>query len=98
MTTKPPAPSPKLTNKMSNSDSTRKRRAWPAKRRAMQAKNCRKTQPWEHTTGPRTAAGKEAVKNNALKHGLRTAEITELRRLLRVQKAFIRAVTLSTGS
>ena len=81
---------------MSNPNSPRKRRAWPAKRRAAQAENCRRAQPWERATGPRTAAGKDAVRHNALKHGFYNAETAALKRLLRVQKAFVKAVCIST--
>ncbi len=60
-----------------------KTKGWPPKRRQKQAENMRKTKPWKRTTGPRTAAGKEAAKYNALKHGFYTPEADALRATLK---------------
>ncbi len=73
-----------------------KTRGWPPERRAKQAKNIRKTRPWEKATGPKTATGKEAVKHNGYKHGARSEEYREICRLLRAHSAFIKALKGST--
>lgn len=86
---------------MSNSKNPRKRRAWPAKRRAAQARRCSDSKPWEHNTGPKTEAGKARASQNALKTGYYSADMAELRRVLRTQKAFVKRAlgsTLSTKS
>ena len=43
---------------------------WTPERRARQAKLIRQWRPWEHSTGPRTDAGKAVVSQNAYKGGL----------------------------
>lgn len=55
---------------------------WTPERRARQAALIRLHRPWEHATGPRTAAGKATSSRNADK-GLGWTEIRALRRLLR---------------
>lgn len=81
---------------MSNSKTPTKRRAWPAKRREKQAENCRKTAPSAHATGPKTAAGKAAASQNALKHGYYRAEnlkrMEKLRALLREHRAHLQSI------
>jgi len=74
---------------MSNSKTSNKRRAWTEKRRENQAQNCRKTKPWAHTTGPKTAKGKATCADNAYKHGLRSKEMEEIERLLSKHKEFL---------
>ena len=58
----------------------------------------RETRPWEHTTGPRSDAGKAAAAQNALKVGLHTEDMRELRRLLRLQAAFTRMMVDCHGA
>ena len=86
---------------MSNSKTSKKRRPWPPQRRAAQAARIRVNRPWDHTTGPRTDAGKAAVAGNAFRHGLRAAETIELhrtlRRVLTHQKAFVKAALARQG-
>jgi hypothetical protein len=60
---------------------------WPPEKRARVAAKTRADKPWLHATGPRTDAGKQAVKDNALKHGYRSADYTALLELLREQEA-----------
>lgn len=68
---------------------TRKRRAWTPERRAAQAKRCRAAKPSQYSTGPKTGAGKATSSANALKHGLRSETVKELKRLLRLQKSLL---------
>lgn len=70
----------------------RKTRGWPPQRRLRQAENCRRTQPWKKSTGPKTRAGKARMKENPLRHGLRSAEGVEWRRLMAAQRLFIKRV------
>ncbi len=42
-------------------------RKWTEEERIAQAERCRQTQPWKHSTGPRTARGKRKVSRNACK-------------------------------
>jgi hypothetical protein len=39
--------------------------AWTPERRARQSEIIRQTKPWEHSTGPRTEAGKARSSRNA---------------------------------
>ena len=55
---------------------------WTPERRARQAKLIRRWRPWEHSTGPSTAAGKETVACNAWKGGTRPL----LRQIAQVMK------------
>lgn len=78
-----------------------KRRPWPEKHRRKLAKAALKNKAWEHATGPRTEGGKAKSAANARRHGLRSAEITKLRHLLRLQKTYIalciRSITVLTS-
>lgn len=62
---------------------------WTERRRKQQACAIRRWKPWEKSTGPRTAEGRDAVKNNGLKHGFRSEKMRELCRLLRAQSRFV---------
>lgn len=55
---------------------------WTPERRAKQSAAIRQWQPWERSTGPRTAAGKARVSRNAWKGGTRDA-LRLLAKLLR---------------
>lgn len=44
---------------------------WTEERKQKQAATIKETQPWKKSTGPKTAAGKAVVSQNATKHGLR---------------------------
>lgn len=69
-------------------------KGWPPKRRAEQARRCRKIRPWRNSTGPKTVAGKDAVRLNAVKNGLCSAPVRELRRVLRLHRAFLKSLPL----
>ena len=68
----------------------RKTKGWSDERRARQAQICRQTKPERFATGPKTAEGKAASSQNALKHGLRSAEVLKLRKLLRLHASQIK--------
>ncbi|PCJ99902.1 MAG: hypothetical protein COA45_03575 [Zetaproteobacteria bacterium] len=67
-------------------------KGWTQKRRAKQAAQCRKNKPWDNATGPKTAVGKQVVKNNALKHGAYSEDMLNFLRLLQQQRTFIKDV------
>ena len=58
--------------------------------------NNERWRPWDHSTGPRTAAGKASVALNSLRHGLYSQDglalnqyLVGLRRLLNKQKILL---------
>lgn len=57
---------------------------WTLERRARQAERIRDWRPWEHSSGPKTEAGKTVVARNAWKGGTRQM-LRELTRALREQ-------------
>lgn len=58
---------------------------WTTERRQRQALLIQQWQPWQHSTGARTLAGKVKVSRNAYKGGFRL-QLKELNQLLREQK------------
>lgn len=55
---------------------------WTPQRRARQREAIQRWRPWEQSTGPKTDEGKDASSQNALKHGLRSAEwLADLKRV-----------------
>ena len=59
---------------------------WTETRRKRQAEAIKRWRPWEHSTGPRTPAGKTRVSRNAYRGGQRE----KLRGLARQFSALIR--------
>lgn len=81
-----------MTIKLTNAKKQKKRRPYPPKYRAECAKKIRRTRPWEKSTGPKTAEGKQKIRRNAYKHGFRSEDMLEIRALLRRQRQFVRDI------
>ena len=62
---------------------------WTPERRERQAELIRTWQPWEQSTGPRTAEGKARVSRNAWQGGHR-AQLRELSKTLNAELAEMR--------
>lgn len=99
--TRPPTCPPQPHGRRGKSEgrlARRTRAGWSPERRARQAELIRRSQPWRHSTGPRTEAGKARCAKNALRHGGRSrARILELQRIRRIFRKVdenIRAVRL----
>lgn len=73
-------------------------RNWTPEQRQKQSADIHKQRPWDRSTGPRGAAGKKIASQNAYVHGGRSADLNELRRLLRAQKAFVKAFAAALES
>ncbi len=50
-------------------------RMWTKEEREMQSKIIHQWKPWEYSTGAKTEDGKLIIRNNALKHGLRSQKV-----------------------
>ncbi|GJL85253.1 MAG: hypothetical protein DHS20C02_10280 [Micavibrio sp.] len=81
-----------MSNELSNLKKQRKRRAWPEKRRKAQAERAKTQKPWKHSTGPKTAEGRAKTSQNAYKHGFYDVEMRNLRRILRLQRHYLRGL------
>jgi len=55
---------------------------WTPERKKRAAELIQRWRPWEKSTGPKTDNGKVVVSRNALKHGGRSAETLQVRRIL----------------
>ncbi len=67
-------------------------KGWTPEKRAAAAEKTHQNRPWENSTGPRTEEGKSIVKNNALKHGGRSAAYKELMDVLKEQKKWLNSL------
>ena len=63
---------------------------WTPERRARQAELIKVWRPWEHSTGPKTAAGKAAVARNAWRGGTRQM-LREMSRALAEHRELLKA-------
>ena len=64
---------------------------WTPERRARQAELIKTWRPWERSTGPTTAAGKEKVARNAWKEGSRPM-LRELAQALAAQREVLHSL------
>ena len=55
---------------------------WTPERRKRQSAQIREWKPWKKATGPKTTEGKRKASQNAYKHGMRSADVRELERLM----------------
>ena len=65
-------------------------RQWTEEERKAQSEKMRGLKPWEKSTGPKSKEGKQRASLNALKHGMHSAAIRDLRRVLKLQKEFLK--------
>ncbi len=63
---------------------------WITHRKRKKIENCKKSKPWDHATGPKTADGKSTSSQNAITHGMRTKDMIDLQKILSRQLQFIR--------
>ena len=67
-----------------------KTKGWTDERRAKRARDCKASQPWAHSTGPKSDNGKSRSSQNATTHGMRSKVMIDLQRTLSQQLQFIR--------
>ena len=67
-------------------------KGWTEERRRKQAEMIRKHKPWEKSTGPRTPAGKDRTRMNALKSGIYSHYGDSVRQMLFHNREFLRHV------
>ena len=60
-------------------------RIWTEEDRQRQATVARKHRIWEKSTGPKTQEGKERIRENAVKHGMRSKTAIRLQETLHLQ-------------
>jgi hypothetical protein len=70
----------------------RETKGWTPERREKYRQAIRQQKPWEHSTGPRTEAGKNIARYNAWWHGMDSAAINNLRQVLHLQRFFTKLV------
>lgn len=63
---------------------------WTEERRRRQAERCRAQRPWEQSTGPKSAEGKQRSSLNALKHGRHSRILAPYHDLIELNAAFLR--------
>ena len=70
---------------------------WTLERRKKQSELIQNWKPWENSTGPRTAQGRATSSMNALKHGMRSAEMRSLESAMATLARFEREARESAG-
>ncbi len=65
---------------------------WTQERRKRQSQAIRRWKPWKKSTGPKTKEGKDTSSQNALKHGLRSADFRLMESLVAVYGKFERSI------
>ena len=73
-------------------------KGWTQERRKKQAESIRRHKPWEKSTGPRTQAGKERCKMNALKNGDYSLAAKEVAKALRSNRDFLTHIRAYTAA
>jgi len=63
---------------------------WTPERRRKQSQAIKKWKPWEQSTGPRTEAGKRAIRLNAIKHGRYRAMLKHCAKILQLNREFLK--------
>ena len=76
----------KLTTISTQSENKMPGRRWTKEQRAELSLAIHRWKPWDHSTGPRTTEGKARAAQNALKHGVRSKQINEYRRMVRYSR------------
>ena len=88
-----------MTNELLNPPVPKRRgRTWTPEQRARQSALLRRLKPWTRSTGPRTAAGKEKSRMNALRLGFRSAQMKEFNAILRVHRRFLGRIRASIAA
>ncbi len=88
-----------MTNELLNPPVPKRRgRTWTPEQRARQSALLRRLKPWTRSSGPRTAAGKEKSRMNALRHGFRSAQMKEFNAILRVHRRFLGRIRASIAA
>ncbi len=67
-------------------------KGWTEERRKKQAEAIRRWKPWEKSTGPRTEAGKNNCKMNALKLDRQSLSLKEAEKALKANRDFIKHI------
>ena len=75
---------------------TSRQKQWTAEKRDKQAEIIQQRKPWLKSTGAKTAEGKAISLLNAWKHGFFSAEIVEIKRILAVQRRYVKKVKSGT--
>lgn len=57
-------------------------RTWTKEQRESQRQKIQQWKPWQSSTGPKSAEGKAASSKNALVHGLRSADVSDIEQVL----------------
>ena len=70
---------------------------WTPQRRKKQSELIQKWKPWENSTGPRTAQGKTTSSMNAVKHGMRGAEMRSIESVIAALARFEREARERVG-
>lgn len=65
---------------------------WTDEARKAQAERMRQQKLWLSDNGPKTEEGKKRSSMNALKHGMDSKAVKDLRRILKLQREFLKSL------